>query len=136
MMLWWSVLCALWVSTCGAAERYHPESARGERVERGERLERVEAERDAGFWRAEAAAGLAERLKARGAGGAARGVVMFLGDGMSVPTLAAARTLLGQRHNRTGEETRLSFEAFPSVGLAKVPLAVHTRSRRGRLAIT
>ncbi|XP_034835005.2 membrane-bound alkaline phosphatase-like [Maniola hyperantus] len=49
----------------------------------------------------------------------ARNVVMFLGDGMSVPTLAAARTLLGQRSNRTGEETQLSFEKFPSVGLSK-----------------
>ncbi|XP_045500789.1 membrane-bound alkaline phosphatase-like [Colias croceus] len=38
---------------------------------------------------------------------------------MSVPTLAAARTLLGQRDHRTGEEAQLSFENFPTVGLAK-----------------
>ncbi|XP_059054708.1 membrane-bound alkaline phosphatase-like [Achroia grisella] len=44
---------------------------------------------------------------------------MFLGDGMSVPTLAAARTLLGQNQGRTGEESQLSFEDFPTVGLAK-----------------
>ncbi|XP_023936812.2 membrane-bound alkaline phosphatase-like [Bicyclus anynana] len=44
---------------------------------------------------------------------------MFMGDGMSLPTLAAARTLLGQRAGRPGEETQLSFEAFPTVGLAK-----------------
>ncbi|XP_052743383.1 membrane-bound alkaline phosphatase-like [Bicyclus anynana] len=44
---------------------------------------------------------------------------MFLGDGMSLPTLAAARTLLGQRAGRPGEESQLSFEAFPTVGLAK-----------------
>ncbi|XP_045781581.1 membrane-bound alkaline phosphatase-like [Maniola jurtina] len=44
---------------------------------------------------------------------------MFLGDGMSVPTLAAARALLGQREQRPGEEAQLSFEAFPTVGLAK-----------------
>ncbi|CAK1587351.1 unnamed protein product [Parnassius mnemosyne] len=44
---------------------------------------------------------------------------MFLGDGMSVPTLTAARTLMGQRDNRPGEESQLAFEAFPTVGLAK-----------------
>ncbi|XP_045451271.1 membrane-bound alkaline phosphatase-like [Melitaea cinxia] len=44
---------------------------------------------------------------------------MFLGDGMSIPTLAAARTLLGQRENHTGEESHLFFETFPTIGLAK-----------------
>ncbi|XP_041981936.1 membrane-bound alkaline phosphatase-like [Aricia agestis] len=44
---------------------------------------------------------------------------MFLGDGMSVPTLAAARTLRGQRAGAAGEEAQLAFEAFPTVGLAK-----------------
>ncbi|KAM3955471.1 membrane-bound alkaline phosphatase-like [Aphomia sociella] len=38
---------------------------------------------------------------------------------MSVPTLAAARTLRGQREGRPGEEAQLSFEGFPTLGLAK-----------------
>ncbi|CAG4973237.1 unnamed protein product [Parnassius apollo] len=38
---------------------------------------------------------------------------------MSVPTLAAARTLLGQRNNQPGEEAQLAFEAFPTIGLTK-----------------
>lgn len=50
----------------------------------------------------------------------ARNVVMFLGDGMSIPTLAAARTLLGQRNGQPGEEDQLSFESFPTAGLVKV----------------
>lgn len=45
---------------------------------------------------------------------------MFLSDGLSVPTLAAARILKGQRKNRTGEETEMFFETFPTVGLSKV----------------
>lgn len=45
---------------------------------------------------------------------------MFLGDGLSIPTLAAARTYLGQSHGHTGEETVLSFEEFPHTGLSKV----------------
>lgn len=53
-------------------------------------------------------------------GAAARNIVLFLGDGMSVPTLTAARTLLGQRNGHTGEEAELYFETFPTSGLAKV----------------
>lgn len=43
----------------------------------------------------------------------AKNVIMFLGDGMSIPTLTAARVYLG------GEEQQLSFEKFPYVGLSK-----------------
>lgn len=50
----------------------------------------------------------------------AKNVIFFLGDGMSVPTLAAARTYLGQKRGQTGEEAHLSFEKFPHVGLSKV----------------
>jgi alkaline phosphatase len=47
-------------------------------------------------------------------------VILFLGDGLSIPTLAAARAYLGQSQGHTGEETILSFEAFPHTGLSKV----------------
>lgn len=43
----------------------------------------------------------------------AKNVIMFLGDGMSIPTLAATRVYI------SGEETELSFEKFPYVGLSK-----------------
>ena len=45
---------------------------------------------------------------------------MFLGDGMSIPTIKAARVYLGQLNGRAGEETPLAFEKFPYVGLSKV----------------
>ncbi|XP_039756700.1 membrane-bound alkaline phosphatase-like [Pararge aegeria] len=76
-------------------------------------------EATADFWAGEARAAIAARRPLARGGGAARNVVLFLGDGMSVPTLAAARALLGQRAGRPGEEAQLAFEAFPSVGLAK-----------------
>lgn len=44
----------------------------------------------------------------------ARNVIMFLGDGMSLATVAATRAYLG------GEELSLSFEDFPHFGLSKV----------------
>ncbi|KAJ9577041.1 hypothetical protein L9F63_006389, partial [Diploptera punctata] len=51
--------------------------------------------------------------------GKAKNVIMFLGDGMSLSTLAATRAYLGQLEGRPGEETVLSFEKFPTVGLSK-----------------
>ncbi|XP_072046901.1 alkaline phosphatase, tissue-nonspecific isozyme-like [Amphiura filiformis] len=49
----------------------------------------------------------------------AKNVVFFLGDGMTVTTLTAARILKGQQAGNTGEETILSWETFSSVGLSK-----------------
>lgn len=51
--------------------------------------------------------------------GEARNVVLFIGDGMSQATVAAARILHGQRAGRPGEESVLSFEAFPATALSK-----------------
>lgn len=57
---------------------------------------------------------------ANGAGSMrAKNVIVFLGDGMSIPTIAAARILDGQRKGGAGEENRLSFEDFPATALIK-----------------
>lgn len=49
----------------------------------------------------------------------AKNVILFVGDGMGLSTVAAARILEGQKAGRTGEENALSFEKFPYVSLAK-----------------
>ncbi|XP_004923692.2 membrane-bound alkaline phosphatase-like [Bombyx mandarina] len=49
----------------------------------------------------------------------AKNVILFLGDGMSITTLAATRAYLGQQRGLNGEELKLSFEIFPYTGLAK-----------------
>ncbi|MEO7433532.1 MAG: alkaline phosphatase [Dokdonella sp.] len=49
----------------------------------------------------------------------AKNVIVFLGDGMSIPTIAAARILDGQRKGQSGEENRLSFENFPATALSR-----------------
>jgi alkaline phosphatase len=46
-------------------------------------------------------------------------VILFLGDGMGVSTVTAARILAGQRAGKLGEEHELSFEAFPNIALVK-----------------
>lgn len=59
-----------------------------------------------------------KRLRARG-GGRARNVILFVGDGMGVATVTAARILEGQQGGASGEENLLSFERFPYVALSK-----------------
>jgi alkaline phosphatase len=49
----------------------------------------------------------------------ARNVVLFVGDGMGVSTVTAARILDGQLRGEPGEENLLAFERLPHVALAK-----------------
>jgi alkaline phosphatase len=77
---------------------------------------------DSEFWVKKAQSTLSEKLGRKAITGQAKNVIMFLGDGFSIPTLAAARVYLGQSQGATGEETVLSFEEFPHTGLSKVRL--------------
>lgn len=51
--------------------------------------------------------------------GKARNVILFVGDGMGLSTVAAARILEGQQKGASGEENALSFERFPYLSLSK-----------------
>lgn len=51
--------------------------------------------------------------------GKAKNVILFIGDGMGVTTLTAARIFEGQQRGESGEENRLSFEEFPYAALSK-----------------
>lgn len=51
--------------------------------------------------------------------GQAKNVILFVGDGMGISTVTAARILEGQLNGDNGEEHQLSFERFPFAGLAK-----------------
>ena len=59
----------------------------------------------------------AKRQKTRN--GKAKNVILFIGDGMGVSTLTAARIFEGQMRGESGEENRLSFENFPYSALSK-----------------
>ena len=50
---------------------------------------------------------------------AAKNVILFVGDGMGISTVTAARILEGQLRGESGEENQLSFEKFPYVALSK-----------------
>lgn len=49
----------------------------------------------------------------------ARNVILFIGDGMGIATLTAARIFEGQQRGESGEENQLSFERFPYTALVK-----------------
>lgn len=51
--------------------------------------------------------------------GEAKNIILFVGDGMGVSTVTAARILEGQLKGMMGEENVLSFGEFPFAGLAK-----------------
>jgi alkaline phosphatase len=49
----------------------------------------------------------------------AKSAILFVGDGMGIATVTAARILEGQRRGGTGEEHALAFEALPFTALAR-----------------
>ncbi|WP_407351068.1 alkaline phosphatase [Luteimonas sp. R10] len=68
------------------------------------------------WWFRSGAAAAAER----GAmAGRAKNVILFVGDGMSLTTVAAARILAGQQAGGSGEEHRLGWEDFPHTALSR-----------------
>nr|XP_040570787.1 alkaline phosphatase-like [Lepeophtheirus salmonis] len=52
----------------------------------------------------------------------ARNIILFIGDGMGLPTISATRIFKAQSQGSTrgGEESYLSFDKFPHIGLSKV----------------
>ncbi|MEH6723537.1 MAG: alkaline phosphatase [Qipengyuania sp.] len=53
------------------------------------------------------------------AAGKAKNVILFIGDGMGVSTVTAARIYAGQKRGQSGEEYVLPFETFDNVALVK-----------------
>lgn len=51
----------------------------------------------------------------------AKNIIYFVGDGMSVTTVAAARIFKGQQnHYQFGEEAQLHMDTFPYLGASRV----------------
>lgn len=63
--------------------------------------------------------GAAQAAQRGAMSGTAKNVILFVGDGMSLTTVAAARILDGQRKGGPGENNRLSWEQFPATALSK-----------------
>ncbi|MBK8302546.1 MAG: alkaline phosphatase [Chloracidobacterium sp.] len=76
------------------------------------RTESAETWRSGGWAAVDAAKGVKTRKRAKN-------VVIFVGDGMGISTLTAARIFEAQQRGESGEENRLSFEMFPYSAFSK-----------------
>ncbi|HZI20848.1 MAG TPA: alkaline phosphatase [Pyrinomonadaceae bacterium] len=101
------------LTLCALAAGLVPAGARGQG---GQAVKRAES-REQWYNDGRRAVEAAKRLRAQR--GRARNVILFVGDGMGVSTVTAARILQGQRRGESGEENFLSFERLPYVALSK-----------------
>jgi len=70
-------------------------------------------------WYAEGVGELQRTLQLKPNESRAKNVILFIGDGMGISTVTAARIFDGQLRGENGEENVLSFEEFPYIALAK-----------------
>ncbi|RZF36964.1 hypothetical protein LSTR_LSTR004652 [Laodelphax striatellus] len=76
-------------------------------------------EKDGDYWLEKATGTLKGQLRKRQQTNRAKNIILFVGDGMSMTTVTAARIYGGQIDGKNGESSSLSFENFPHTGLAK-----------------
>jgi alkaline phosphatase len=75
---------------------------------------------DAAYWKKLGQDLLEKEMEKQRYNTRAKNVILFLGDGMSIPTITAARIYKGQKDGKPGEETDLTFDKFPFVALSRV----------------
>ncbi|CAL1592535.1 unnamed protein product [Knipowitschia caucasica] len=78
-----------------------------------------EEELHASYWNNKAKQALHRALGVQPNLHKAKNVILFLGDGMGLPTVTAARILKGQLDGHSGEETSLVMDTFPHLALSK-----------------
>ncbi|XP_019140254.2 intestinal-type alkaline phosphatase-like isoform X1 [Corvus cornix cornix] len=83
-----------------------------------------DAEKTPGYWNKEARRRLELALALQPAAQRAKNIILFMGDGMGLSTMSAARIYKGQLSGGLGEENVLAMETFPHMALAKVSGAV------------
>ncbi|NXI61186.1 PPBI phosphatase, partial [Anseranas semipalmata] len=76
-------------------------------------------EEEPSFWNNQAAAAIEASFKIQPRTSEAKNLLIFLGDGLGVPTITATRILKGQLQGKLGPETPLALDAFPYVALSK-----------------
>jgi alkaline phosphatase len=82
-------------------------------------IQRPDGETAQWWFRQGAASATQLSAQSNSGGQRAKNVIVFLGDGMSLPTIAAAHVRAGQLKGVDGESYRLSFERFPFSALSR-----------------
>jgi len=79
-----------------------------------------DAEETVDFWDTEAQQELQDALNEETFNvNVAKNIIMFLGDGMGIPSVSAGRILKGQMHGNSGEETESAMDSFEHTGFSK-----------------
>ncbi|XP_034988840.1 intestinal-type alkaline phosphatase-like [Zootoca vivipara] len=71
------------------------------------------------FWNQQALKAIQEALSLRPRHYKAKNLILFLGDGMGLPTITATRILKGEMKNQLSPQLPLAMDAFPYVALSK-----------------
>ena len=80
---------------------------------------------DGDYWKSHGTSALSESLADldRFNTRKAKNIILFIGDGMSIPTVTAGRIFKAQKYGKNfdnPESQKLAFESFPNVGLSMV----------------
>ncbi|GAB0193638.1 intestinal-type alkaline phosphatase-like [Grus japonensis] len=78
-----------------------------------------DAEKTLDYWNEGARRRLESSLALQPVARRAKNIILFMGDGMGLSTMSAARIYKGQLAGGSGEESILAMETFPHVALAK-----------------
>jgi len=79
-----------------------------------------EYENDPQFWISKARDELNEAVRRQGRNkNVAKNVILFVGDGMNMPTVTSGRILKGHQNGKLGADEDLVFDLFPHSGLSK-----------------
>ncbi|KAI5101194.1 intestinal-type alkaline phosphatase precursor, partial [Silurus meridionalis] len=76
-------------------------------------------EEDPRFWNIKGKEAIISALSLKPNVHRAKNLILFLGDGMGISTVTAARILKGQLAGKNGEETLLTMDRFPHLALSK-----------------
>lgn len=106
------------LSACASQAVTPPSQARHAAIDVPQ-IKRPEGETPQWWFRNGAAEAAKVAAQASTHGQKARNVIVFLGDGMSIPTIAASHVYAGQKRGVDGESYRLSFEQFPFSALSR-----------------
>nr|XP_002129634.1 alkaline phosphatase-like [Ciona intestinalis] len=97
-----------------------PPVSRDSKKEKSAQRQALAGENTAQFWYDSAAKELDEALLLEKRNkNVAKNVILFLGDGMGIPSITSGRILKGQNNGQSGEETKLMMDTFPHAGLSK-----------------
>ncbi|XP_056132439.1 intestinal-type alkaline phosphatase [Lampris incognitus] len=78
-----------------------------------------EEELHANYWNNKGRQALHAALNVKPNTNKAKNLILFLGDGMGMPTVTAARIMKGQLKGISGEEGSLAMDTFPNTALSK-----------------